>query len=243
MYGRLSDITPYVAEIGFFLDIDRLRAQGTHVLPALRSALALWSVHITSICESDHGQARERTQNLSSNLLSQTQTQLASALGTVDAEPDPAVFLHLVQAGILLAYYMQRIGQLVGARYYASGTWALAMMLKLYQRPHSLEGAVQADRVSREGAVRHRKADGNTNGPVFTLAACARWAQPLDDIEAEERVRAFWAVYALDRWFGAVCEKSRQSFMTDGSALNMVTVPWPSAGGTNQVGVFHIFVG
>lgn len=233
LLDRLSVITPYVAELGFFLDINRLRVQGTHILPALQNALTLWSVHITSVSEPDHGHAREQTQTqtLASNLLSQTQTQFASALSTVDAEPDPVVYLQVVQTGILLAYYMQRIGQVVGARYYASGTWALGMMLKLHQGHHLSIGAGEEDRVSWGRAVRETLTAGNMN--VFTFAACANWAQPLDESEAEERVRAFWAVYALDRWFSAVCGGSRQSLATD--AGNAITVPWPSVGGTSQV--------
>lgn len=233
LHGRLSVIRPYAAELGFFLDIDRLRVQGTHVLPALQSALALWSVHIASVSKPDHGQDRGQTQTFASNLLSRTQTQLASALGTVDAEPDPAIYLHVVQTGILLAYYMQRIGQVVGARYYASGTWTMAMMLKLHQGTQFSAGAEEGERASRERAVRETIAAGNMN--MFSFSAGAMWAQPLDGSDAEERVRAFWAVYALDRWFSAVYEGSRQSVATDGSAGNVITVPWPGAGGINQV--------
>lgn len=231
---RLPVITPYAAELGFFLDIDRLRVQGTHILPALKSALALWSVHIVSMSEPDHAQTSERTQALASHLLSQTQNQLASALSTVDVEPDPTIYLHLLQTGVLLAYYMRRIGQKVGAKYYASGTWSLAMLLKLHQGPH-LSTSAGDDRVSRGEAVRERLTGENMTVCSFTLGACARWAHPIDGVEAEERVRAFWAVYALDRWMCAVCQVS-QTFATDGNAGNAITVPWPGAGGTNQVG-------
>ena len=226
---RLSVISPYAAELGFFLDIDRLRVQGTHVLPALQSALTLWSAHITSTSEPDHVQSHERAQTLTSNLLSQTQAQLASALSTLDDEFDPAIFLHVIQTGVLLAYYMQRIGQEVGARYYASGTWALGTMLKLYRSPHLSAGVGEGEGQSlRGGDVHERSMYGNASAFV----GGARLKPALDGIEAEERVRAFWALYALDRWFSAVGQGPCQSFATDENAM---TVPWPDAGSMDEV--------
>ena len=226
---RLSVISPYAAELGFFLDIDRLRVQGTHVLPALQSALTLWSAHITSTSEPDHVQSHERAQTLTSNLLSQTQAQLASALSTLDDEFDPAIFLHVIQTGVLLAYYMQRIGQEVGARYYASGTWALGAMLKLYRSPHLSAGVGEGEGQSlRGGDVR----EGSMYGNASAFVGGARLKPALDGIEAEERVRAFWALYALDRWFSAVGQGPCQSFATDENAM---TVPWPDAGSMDEV--------
>ncbi|KAH0831391.1 hypothetical protein J3R83DRAFT_14055 [Lanmaoa asiatica] len=238
LYARraLSVIAPYAAELGFFLNPDRLRVQGAHVLPALQSALTLWSVDITSMSESD-AQARARTQTLAPSLLSQTQTQFASALRAVDAEPDPAILLHVIQTGVLVAYYMQRIGEVTGARYYASGTWALVMMLRLYRRPNLPAGVREGEgQVPRVGGAQERLAPENTNTEANALAfaGCARVAAALDGIEAEERLRAFWAVYALDRWFSVVCgcEVPSQSLAMDGSAGNLMTVPWPGVGVT-----------
>ena len=231
MCDRLSVISPYAAELGFFLDIDRLRVQGTYVLPALQSALTLWSVHITSTSEPDHVQSGEGTQSVATDLLSQAQAQLASALSTIDAEHDPAIFLHVIQTGVLLAYYMQRIGQMMGARYHASGTCALGMMLKLHQGPHTSAGVGEGEGQSlRGGKVREGSMHGNTNVCAFSFAGCARLAPALDGIEAEERVRAFWAVYALDRWFSTIGQGAPLAM--DGNAM---TVPWPEAGGMDEV--------
>ena len=222
--NRLSVIAPYAAELGLFLNLDRLRVQGTHVLPALQSALTLWSVHITDAFapDPDHAHVLERTQTLRSSLLSQAQAQLASTLGTVDIDPDPAIFLHVIQTGVLLAYYMQRTGQVVGARYYASGTCALGIMLKLHQSSHISAGAAEGEGLTH----------GNTNTCAFSFAGCTRLAPPLDAIEAEERVRAFWTVYALDRWFSAVGQGPCQSMTMDGTAM---TVSWPDGGGMVEV--------
>lgn len=231
---RLSVISPYSAELGLFLNLDRLHVLGTQILPALQTALTLWSVYISGVAQEENVQARERNQNLTSNILSQAQSQFASALSTVDAEPDPAVFLHVIQTGILLAYYVQRIGQLVAAKYYASGTWALGMMLKLHRGPH-LSVGTQAQQ-----GVRERLSPGTTSTGVFSFAGHAELASPLDAIEADERVRAFWAMYALDRWFSAVGQGPSQSLAMDGSAGDAITVPWPGIG-VNEVGTFLSF--
>ncbi|KAI9571069.1 hypothetical protein HD554DRAFT_2169443 [Boletus coccyginus] len=215
----LSVIAPYTAELGFFLNLDRLRARGTHVLPALQSALTLWSVHITSTSGPNHAQAIEQTQTLTSNLLSQAQTQFASALTTVDAEPDPVIFLHVIQTAVLLAYYMQLTGQMIGASYYECGTWAFATVLKLHQSPHLSVGA---------GGSAHGNANVCAFGSAF--AGSANLAPALDGIEAEERVRAFWAVYALGQWFIAVGQRPCQPLAIVG---NTMTVPWPDCGRTN----------
>lgn len=240
--NRLSVIAPHAAELGFFLNIDRLRSQSTHILPALKSALTLWSVHITATSDPDPAQAGERNKTLKSTLLSQTQTQLASALSTVDAEPDSAMFLYVIQTGVLLAYYMQRMGHVVGARYYASGTWALVMMLRLYQRSHLSVGAREGEgQAPRGSGLRDGSTHGNTNtdahARTLAFARCAGLAPALDGIEAEERVRAFWVVYALDRWLGVVCAVPFQSLAMDASAGNLMTVPWPGRGGVIEVSV------
>lgn len=226
MCDRLSVLTPHAAELGFFLNPDRLRVQGTYVLPALQSVLTLWSAHITLALDPDNAQAREQTLTA---LLSEAQTQLGSALSTVDAEPDPTIILHVIQTGVLLAYYMQRIGRMVGARYYASGTWVLVMMLKLYQSPHLSVGAREVEDEAPRGSV------GSTHANRF--ADCARLAPASDGIEAEERTRAFWAVYALDRWFGVVCEFPFRSLAIDGNVGSVMTVSWPGMGGTTEVSV------
>ncbi|KAG9310084.1 hypothetical protein JVU11DRAFT_9693 [Chiua virens] len=205
---RLSIISPYSAELGLFLNLDRLHA--------LR--------HTDPACAADCAYAL----NLASHVLLQAQSQFASALGAVDAEPDPAVFLHVIQTGVLLAYYMQRIGQLVAAKYYASGTWALGMMLKLHRGPDS---AVDAQRESQaQRRERERLPPGTTSMDVSAFVGRTELASPLDAIEAEERVRAFWAMYALDRWFSAVGQGPSQSLAMDGSAGDAITVPWPGSG-------------
>jgi len=129
---------------------------------------------------------------------------------------------------VLLAYYMQRLGQVVGARYYASGTWALGMMLKLHRSPHLSTGGGDGEGPSlRGGDVREH---GNATAGALAFG-CARLTPALDGIEAEERVRAFWALYALDRWFGAVGQGPCQSPAMDGNAM---TVPWPDSGGMDE---------
>ncbi|KAF8126696.1 hypothetical protein EV363DRAFT_1347131 [Boletus edulis] len=227
----LSVIAPYAAEIGLFLNLDRLRVQGAHILPALQRALTLWSVHITSTSQENHAQTLQRTEALTSNLLAQAQTQLASALSIVDSEPDPAIFLHVIQTGVLLAYYMQRIGQVVGARYYASGTWALAMMLKLHQSPYLSLGSGGGGSPSLGRSGLRDPTHGSTIPCPFAFAGCATLAPAVDGIEAEERVRAFWTVYALDRWFSALGQGSSQPLIMDENAM---TVPWPDIGAMNE---------
>ncbi|KAG8216258.1 hypothetical protein J3R82DRAFT_8301 [Butyriboletus roseoflavus] len=244
----LSVIAPHIAELGFFLNLDRLRVRGTQVLPALQSALTLWSIFITSTSDLNHTQSHQRIHTVASTLLSQAQTQLALALNSIDAEPDSAIVLHVIQTGVLLAYYMQRIGQVVGARYYASGAWALVIMLRLYRRPNFSartregEGHVLRGSGVREGLT-HENTNTDANPCVLAFAWSARMAPALDGVEAEERVRAFWAVYALDRWFGVVCEVPCQSLAMDGSAGNVMTVPWPGVGGiveTRSNAVQHV---
>lgn len=207
-------------------------------MPALQTVLTLWSVHITSSCEPDRERTVERTRALTSKLLAQVQTQLASALTTVDVEPDPAILLHVVQTGVLLAYYMQRIGQVVGARYYASGTWALTIMSKLHRSPYLAADAGEGgDQTMRGDGTREGPTQGSSIACPFAFAGCARLAPALDEMEAEERVRAFWAVYALDRYFSAVGQVPSQSLSTDG---NTMTVPWPDVGSMDEVSRFVV---
>lgn len=233
LLSRLCVIAPYAAELGFFLDLDRLHVQGTHILPALQNALTLWSVHITSASEPDHGQSLQRTQN---HLLSQVQSQLACAMSTVDAEPDPTIILHLIQTAVLLAYYMQRIGQVVGARYYASGSWALGMVLKLHQSPYLVGSASEGESQPLQRGGGWAPTLGRLNICAFAFADCAKLARALDGIEAEERIRAFWAVYALDRWFSAVGQWPCQSLAMEGNAM---TVPWPDSSADRMDEVSH----
>ena len=133
---------------------------------------------------------------------------------------------------------------MVGARYYAGGTWALVMMLRLYQRPNlSISTREGEGQVSRATGVREGLTNENTNtdanSRVLSFARSARLALALDGIEAEERVRAFWSVYALDRWFGVVCEVPCQSLAMDGSVGSGMTVPWPGVGGVVEVSVLR----
>ena len=94
-------------------------------------------------------------------------------------------------------------------------------MLKLHQIPLPSVGA---------GGSTHGNADVCAFGSAF--AGSARLAPALDGIEAEERVRAFWAVYALGQWFIAVGQRPCQPLAIVG---NTMTVPWPDCGRTNGV--------
>jgi len=57
----------------------------------------------------------------------------------------PLSFSVWSKRGILLAYYMQLIGQVIGASYYETGTLPLAMMLKLHQSPSPSVGVGPGD--------------------------------------------------------------------------------------------------
>ncbi|KIJ64869.1 hypothetical protein HYDPIDRAFT_28223 [Hydnomerulius pinastri MD-312] len=169
-------LTPHAAEIGFFLRIDRLRAQSAHIIPALRSTLALWSVHLQS-------KVSEQALLAEPTLLSRAQHQLSDALSAVNSITNPQSLMHIIQTEVLISFYLQRTGQALGARYHASAALSLALGLRLHIGSGEAPSASLFDFL---GSFQHQL------------------PPPTDSIEEKERVDAFWTVYSLDRCLGAI---------------------------------------
>ncbi|KAF9218566.1 hypothetical protein BS17DRAFT_525067 [Gyrodon lividus] len=198
----LTVLAPHAAELGLFLNIDRLRAQSPRIFPALHSTLALWSVHLSQ----PHLDVSE--QDLEPALLSHALHQVSSALSTASSAQDPQVFMHIIQAEVLLSLYLQCSGQSLGARYHASAALSLALGLRLHAKPGEAQSTHLFD---------------------FLGNSYPQLPPPTDAAEEKERVDAFWTVYSLDRCLGA--------FYNEPSGMNgeiMVTAPWPSSHWPNE---------
>ncbi|KAF9232523.1 hypothetical protein BU15DRAFT_81150 [Melanogaster broomeanus] len=173
----LTILTPHAAELGFFLNINRLRAHSSNIVPALHSMLTLWSIHISQ----QHLDLSE--QDSEPALLSHAQHQLSDALSAASSAQDPQLFMQIIQTEVLLSFYLQRAGQPLGARYHASAALSLAVGLRLHLK-------------SREATF--------ANLFDFVGNSYPQLPPPTEAVEEDERVDAFWTVYSLDRCLGAI---------------------------------------
>jgi hypothetical protein len=173
----LTVLAPHAAELGLFLNIDRLCAQNTPIFPGLHSMLMLWSAYLSQ----RHLDVSE--QNSESALLSHAQHQISNALSVDSSTQDPQVFLHIIQTEVLISCHLQRAGEPLGARYHASAALSLAVGLRLHIKSGEAPSAHLFD---------------------FVGYSYPQLPPPLDGIEEKERVDAFWTVYSLDRCLGDI---------------------------------------
>ncbi|KIK79728.1 hypothetical protein PAXRUDRAFT_833952 [Paxillus rubicundulus Ve08.2h10] len=173
----LTILAPHAAELGLFLNIDRLRAQNTRIFPGLHSTLTLWSTYLSQ----RHVNVSE--QNLEFALLSHAQHRISDALTVGSSTQDPQVFMHIIQTEALISCHLQRTGEPLGARYHASAALSLALGLRLHLRSGEAPSAHLFD---------------------FVGHSYPQLPPPLDATEEKERVDAFWTVYTLDRCLGDI---------------------------------------
>lgn len=111
--------------------------------------------------------------------------------------------LFVVQAEILLAYYLFYVNRNLEGRYHASAAGALVLSCQL--------NLVRSDRVI---------ANGGSEDAVFGMVP------PKDSVEEGERIDAFWSVYILDKtWSTALGFPS--AIPGDSAFTLKIDTPWP----------------
>ncbi|KAL4072323.1 hypothetical protein J3A83DRAFT_4372371 [Scleroderma citrinum] len=196
-------ISPYALDFGVFLSLARLRAHPTNIIPALRSTIALCSSHLT--------QASAVSQQVSPSepaLLSRVLHSLTEGLSTAHPRLGPHFYMQILQAQVLLAYYLHRVCQITVAQSQANGAIALAVGLGLHMRSGDVPTA------------------GLFN---FIASSHPRLPRPSDAVEEKERVDAWWTIYLLVKFL----EMIHPGPPVVTTAVK-ITVAWPGSGRGND---------
>ncbi|KAL4067480.1 hypothetical protein V8B97DRAFT_1873619 [Scleroderma yunnanense] len=203
---RIDIISPYALDFGVFLSLARLRAHPTNIIPALRGTIALCSSHLT--------QASAVSQQVSPSepaLLSRVLHSLTEGLSTAHPRLGPHFYMQILQAQVLLAYYLHRVCQITVAQSQANGAIALAVGLGLHMRSGDVPTA------------------GLFN---FIASSHPRLPRPSDAVEEKERVDAWWTIYLLVKFL----EMIHPGPPVVTTAVK-ITVAWPGSGrGNDQTG-------
>ncbi|KAG6856126.1 hypothetical protein H0H87_007281, partial [Tephrocybe sp. NHM501043] len=203
LQSLLDKFLPHAPEFGFFLNSHRFREAALLPLsfghpsrpsPAVLSAVYLWGVHLSQ----------------SEALLQQEQifTNRALQHAVTDAfSGHPDTILHTLQAEVLLAYYLLRIGRFIEAKCHTSTAVSLAL-----------------------GAGLHKLRSANLNAPM-TLGLSSdtpiSLAHPRDAIEEGERINGFWAVLVLHKYITIALEPHMSVCGTLEASGIQVDTPWP----------------
>ena len=131
--------------------------------------------------------------------------KLAAVLQALAADMDPNRIIHILQAEVLVSYYLFHQNRRLEANYHAAAAVSIAVACNL----HKIRSATW----------------------MFPQAGTAAGQQlqlfpPADDVEEGERIRAFWTVFALDRCW-TVWAQSPSVFVTAPTAMTQVDTPWP----------------
>lgn len=124
---------------------------------------------------------------------------LTAALQSLSVNMDPSRIIYVLQAEVLLAHYLFHKNRRLEGGYHAAAAVSIAVACEL----HKIRSATWR---SGGGAV--------------------RLYPPTDAVEEGERVRAFWAVFTLDRCW-AVWLQSTSVFLNTPTAATLVDTPWP----------------
>ncbi|KAH7883128.1 hypothetical protein F5I97DRAFT_1930709 [Phlebopus sp. FC_14] len=202
----LSIIAPQAAECGFFLDIERLGTRGSSIVPALHTTMILWAAHLSQ----SQSEILEQGLLPESSLLARALHQLSDALSASTSTSSPQTFMHILQSEVLLAVYLQRTGQVLGARYHASAALSIAVGMQL-----------------------HTESSQAQSPSLFSFVGnyYPQLPPPVDAVEERERVDAFWTVYSLDMCLAVIDNASP----TINSAVR-ITAPWPGTSWANEAG-------
>ncbi|KAG6865632.1 hypothetical protein C0991_000801 [Blastosporella zonata] len=163
--------------------------------PAVLSAVYLWGVHLSQ----------------SEALLQQEQTFMTRALQHAATDAfggHPDVIMHTLQAEVLLAYYLLRIGRFIEAKCHTATAVSLAL-----------------------GAGLHKTRTSNLNAPMtlgLSSDTAISLAPPQDSIEEGERINGFWAVLVLHKYITIALEPPVSVCGTLEAPGIQVDTPWPS---------------
>jgi hypothetical protein len=199
----LDKFLPHSIEFGFFLNPHRFRESALLPLsfghhsrpsPALLSVVYLWGVHLSH----------------SEPLLAQEYTFMTRALQHTATDPlgtHPNNILHTLQAEVLIAYYLFRIGRFVEAKSHTAAAVSLAI-----------------------GSGFHRIRSSNLfAAPALGLSSDTPISlhPPQDSIEEGERINGFWTVFMLHKYITVALEPPSSVCGALEAPGMQLDTPWP----------------
>ncbi|KAG5646377.1 hypothetical protein DXG03_003700 [Asterophora parasitica] len=199
----LDKFLPHCLEFGFFLNPNRFReaallpftfGHASRPSPAVLSAVYLWGVHLSH----------------SEPLLLEEHSFMTRALQHAATDPigaHPDAVLHTLQAEVLLAYYLLRVGRFLEAKCHAANAVSLAL-----------------------GAGLHKIRCTNPHVPTAICLSSdipISLHPPQDDIEEGERINGFWAVLMLHKYITIALEPPMSVCGTLEAPGIQIDTPWP----------------
>ncbi|KAF7298363.1 Zn(2)-C6 fungal-type domain-containing protein [Mycena kentingensis (nom. inval.)] len=188
---------PHALHFGFFLDPQRLLSSPSGLT---RTSPAL----VYTICAFGGHLSRDQTSE-DRFLLRALQSVPTTAI------TDHYSLVRAIQTHVLLAYYLWRTGALLRARVHAAAAGAIVLGTGLHSTVHSSSAPVL---------------DVTSEGLEYPHVDERRISPPADALEAAERIRAFWAVFLLQKSLAIVSDKPAE--VRGVFELVTVDVPWPS---------------
>lgn len=130
-----------------------------------------------------------------------TEPQLLSlALQHLTSDMSPGRIIYLLQAELLIAYYLCQQNRRLESGYHISAAVSIVVACNLHK-------------------IRTARNLGSSS-PGINLPP------PHDDIEEGERISAFWYTFIFDRWSAASLD-TPSVLMDDSNANTQIDTPWP----------------
>jgi hypothetical protein len=195
----MNNFLPHGSQYGFFLNMSLFRNSMVLPLghpyrpsPALLSAVYLWGLHL-----SRSGALRDHESTFRSRALQRSSNALSGS--------HPQMFLHALQAEVLLAYYFFRNGRFLEGKYHSSAAASLAISGGFNKIRSTRDFLYPADIVG----------DRSPSLPP-----------PRDAVDEGERINGFWAALVLDKCW-SVALGSPSNFTDDDLLGTRIDTPWP----------------
>lgn len=193
-FCSIQSFIDHSTSFGFFLHPARFCSNLTASIPptdqSLVPAALVYAVYLLGVVFSNDPGLREQELHM----LTRTLHSLTSAL-------DPTRIIYMLQAEVLVSYYLFYKGRQLEGGYHAAAAVSIAVACKL----HKLRGESWPPAVD------------NTD---YILPPAA------DDIEEGERIFAFWNVLILDRCW-SVWSQSPSALIQEASPSMQISTPWP----------------
>ncbi|KAF7329392.1 hypothetical protein MKEN_00200800 [Mycena kentingensis (nom. inval.)] len=213
----LRSFLAHAPQFGFFLDPQRFHDAALLPLPlgdplrpapALLCVVYLWGVHLAKI---------QPLLSAEPVFLRRAQHYLATALSPAAAASSNTI-LHTIQAQILLGTYLFRTNRLLEAEVHANGAATLALRYGLHR-------------------IRSARPASPSLSPV-SAASSPSLPHPADTLEEGERIRAFWALAALQVHLCVALPGPASAFCVLENAAEIDT-PWPLGLADYAAGALH----
>ena len=196
--SSIQSFVDFAPDFGFYLHIPRFLTQlRASVPPTDRSPLPSALVHAVQLVG---------LLFCEDDALKQEQPlKLAAVLQTLSIDMDPSRIIYILQAEVLVSHYLFHMNRRLEGSYHAAAAVSIAVACRLH-KIRSTSGLVMPS--------------GSQNGQEVRLIP------PSDSIEEGERIRAFWTVFALDRYW-SVWTQSSSVFIMPPTTMTQVDTPWP----------------